>query len=173
MTSNFNPPHNNQPPRPEQDCFELLSAYIDGEVTAAERQQVQHLLDTDANTKKLYTQLLQLQQGIQNIPAPPKQQSAEQLSEKVFQQIERRQHKRALVWGGGAIAAMLVAAVSGLIPGINSPVLRVAESLQNQRPNGRVMLAIAVDKPAVQIPKAAFATFPEQPVKSTQKKDWH
>jgi len=33
----------------KRDCFELLSAYLDGEVTATERRQVEEWLSTDAS----------------------------------------------------------------------------------------------------------------------------
>ena len=38
--------------------FELLSAYMDGELTAEERKQVQQWLDSDPEFHELYKQLL-------------------------------------------------------------------------------------------------------------------
>ena len=42
----------------EAHRFDLISAYIDNEVTLEERKLVQHWLDHDAAAKKLYRQLL-------------------------------------------------------------------------------------------------------------------
>uniref|UniRef100_A0ACD5GTL5 Anti-sigma factor family protein n=1 Tax=Desertifilum tharense IPPAS B-1220 TaxID=1781255 RepID=A0ACD5GTL5_9CYAN len=39
----------------KRDRFELLSAYLDGEVTASERQQVENWLDTDPVPSKACT----------------------------------------------------------------------------------------------------------------------
>lgn len=110
----------------EEERFELLSAYIDGEVTPAERQQVQQWLDTDPKFHKLYLNLLKLQNRVQNIPVPPSEKSAKQLSEGVFQEIDRRKlRSQMVVWGGGAIAAALVAAFGSLL-GNNSPAPQLA-----------------------------------------------
>ena len=38
----------------QRDRFELLSAYIDGEVTAAERGQIEQWLTTDPEVQCLY-----------------------------------------------------------------------------------------------------------------------
>ncbi|MFM8202724.1 MAG: anti-sigma factor family protein, partial [Dolichospermum sp.] len=51
----------------KREYFELLSAYLDGEVTATERRQVEQWLSTDASVKCLYKRLLNLRQGLQNI----------------------------------------------------------------------------------------------------------
>lgn len=47
----------------KRDRFELLSAYLDGELTAAERRQVEELLANDQAVKCLYVRLLKLRQG--------------------------------------------------------------------------------------------------------------
>lgn len=48
----------------KRDTFERLSAYLDGEVTAAERQQVEAWLATDSEAQRLYQRLLNLRQQI-------------------------------------------------------------------------------------------------------------
>ena len=53
---------------PDKCTFELLSAYLDGEVTSEQRQQVQELLKQDPETKALYQRLLALREGFQNLP---------------------------------------------------------------------------------------------------------
>ena len=164
MTSNFEASESNSQSvansNVERDRFELLSAYLDGEVTAAERRQVQEWLDNDRQTQRLYTRLLRLRQGLQNLPLPKEQQSPQQLSEQVFQRIDRHQRlRRALVWGGGAIAALFIGAVSGLLPGtdIFSPLTQFASQ---ESPPDADSLMIALNHPVIDIPPAAIPSSP-------------
>ncbi len=96
-----------------RDRFELLSAYLDGEVTAAERRQVEEWLKNDPTTKRLYSRLLMMQQSFQAMPVPAAEQSAQDLATKVLQRVERKP-KQTWVLGGGAIAALLIGVVSGI-----------------------------------------------------------
>ena len=149
MTSNFADSELNL----ADDCFELVSAYIDGELSLAEKQQVQTWIDQDPQVKAFYAQLLALQSQMQHSVAPPSDKSVVEITAEVFATIDverRRTRQRKLVWGSGAIAASLLAALTGMIPGIN-PAIRMA---QKSAPNtGAVMLAVAVNKPAIDIPK--------------------
>lgn len=142
------------------DCFELLSAYLDDELTPAERNQVQHRLDNEPDVRKMYAQLLQLQSIMQNSSAPSSELSVEDVSHRVLQKLDRSQRRRKIAaWGGGAIAATLIATVSGIVLGTNTPALRMVKSPFNTETFSEpIMLAVAVDKPAVKIPKAAIAT---------------
>ncbi|HEY9748164.1 MAG TPA: zf-HC2 domain-containing protein [Allocoleopsis sp.] len=149
----------------QRDRFELLSAYLDGEVTAAERKQVEEWLATDPVVKRLYSRLLELRQGLQSMPVPAASQSVEQTVDAVFKRVNRRP-KQLLLWGGAAVAALFVGAVSGLLPGSNSFSPQFAQSpiegsgtAQNaQLPPAQAVnsdaLMIALDQPVVQIPKA-------------------
>ena len=93
--------------------FELLSAYLDGEVTPTERQQVEAWLANDLAFQHQYRQMQQMQHAFPRMTVPSSQ-SAEALSAGVFAKLDR-QRNRKLAWiGGGAIAATLVAAVTGL-----------------------------------------------------------
>ena len=170
MTSNFEAPKNNRQlaadkremenpkqvskaPLPEAD-FELLSAYLDGEVTAAERKQVQEWLDSNPKAHKLYTRLLRLRQELHQIPIPRVEQSTEQLSEQVFQRVDRSRRKvRVSLLVGGAIAAVFVGAVYSLLPGSNSPVFRMVRSPETAKDSE--LLMIALNQPVVKIPPAA------------------
>lgn len=144
----------------EEDCFELLSAYLDGEVTPQERKQVQQWLDCDPEIKKIYLQLCRLHGGLGNLTPPTTNTSPEQISAKVFECIDRSQRKRkTLVWSGGAIAALCVAALSNLFS-FNSPTFRMVQSPEQDSVN-QIMVAVAVNKPAVRIPKTAVAS-PQQ-----------
>jgi Putative zinc-finger len=79
MTSNFDPSDSNprsslggqadlpfaEIPDPlKRDRFELLSAYLDGEVTAPERRQVEAWLKSDPKMQALYARMLKMQQGV-------------------------------------------------------------------------------------------------------------
>ena len=93
--------------------FELLSAYLDGEVTPTERQQVEAWLANDLAFQHQYRQMQQMQHAFPRMTVPSSQ-SAAALSAGVFAKLDR-QRNRKLGWiGGGAIAATLVAAVTGL-----------------------------------------------------------
>lgn len=97
----------------QQQRFDLLSAYIDGEVTPAERRQVQQWLDTDPQIQQMYLRLLRLQQAIPRLPVPPSEISSEELSQRVLQRVGRQRALR-FVWGGLAAAAMVAGIFSSL-----------------------------------------------------------
>ena len=149
-----------------RDRFELLSAYLDGEVTATERQQVQQWLKEDPHVRQLYHRLLSLRQGMQQLPTPTPQQSSQQLSATVFERLDQQQRrKRGILWGGAiAATALVVGSISGLIRG-NSLMPQLADS-----PDNAEQLVIAINRPAVSIPSAAVAPNslikPNKPVKN-------
>lgn len=140
------------------DNFELISAYLDGELSPTERYQVQKWIDEDPQMKQLYHKLLALQGQIQSLEAPPNQKTVGEITNQVFQSLDRQRRRRRLLLGGSAIAASCLATITGLIPGLMPSGLRVAQS-----PNSRdlspvvapeqVMLAVALNKPAINIPK--------------------
>jgi hypothetical protein len=66
---------------------ELLSAYLDGELTAEERAQVEHLLATKPAAGKLLEELRSLSATLKSLP---RQQLGEDLSENVLRIAERR-----------------------------------------------------------------------------------
>ena len=145
------------------DCFELLSAYIDGEATAGERKQVQYWLDNDPQIKQTYLQLLKIQGGMQNLAVPTSETlSSETLSERVFATVDRRsRHKKAIVWGG-AIAATIISAFAGIVPSSLAPSARMAEKSPQNNHSHPMMVAVSLNKPAVVIPKAAVSITQEQ-----------
>ena len=146
----------------QRDRFELLSAYLDGEATAAERKQVQQWLDNDPTTKKLYHRLLKLRHGLQTMPIP-REQSVDELQKQVFAAQTRRHFKRLGMLGGGAIAAVVIGAISVVLPGSQSPIPQIA-SLETKTESNSVAiddvqpLMIAINGPAIEIPKAAISS---------------
>jgi anti-sigma factor RsiW len=144
---------------PLRDRFELLSAYLDGEVTAAERRQVEVWLDQNAEVQCLYARLLKLRQGMRLLPIPTARQPIEQTVDRVLSRIEQRPRK-ALVWGGMAIAAMFLATWSDGLPGIQQHA--VSNMAKAPEPIGMTdvssdALMIALDRPVIEIPKAAVS----------------
>ena len=149
----------------KRDRFELLSAYLDGEVTADERRQVECWLDNDATVQKLYQRLLLLRQGFQSIPIPATETSIN--VDAMVDQVVRRANRpsRRVVMTGGAIAAIVVGTVSAFVLGSPTRVPQFAE-----RPDADTEIAtdaefgvsteglqIALDKPIIEIPKAPTA----------------
>jgi anti-sigma factor RsiW len=149
MNPKFNASNNWQENRVEKmdslqrDRFELLSAYLDGEVTAAERQQVRVWLDTDPSVQRQYRQLLKLRQSLQAMPVPA---AGQQMADQVLTRLDRIRNQRMVFWGGTAIAALFLAAAAGLMPRFSS---EFAKSKTAPEP-----LMIALNQPAVKIPKA-------------------
>ncbi|MEG3835401.1 MULTISPECIES: zf-HC2 domain-containing protein [unclassified Microcoleus] len=154
-----------------RDRFELLSAYLDGEVTATERRQVEEWLTNDPTTKRLYSRLLMMQQSFQAMPVPAAEQSAQELATKVLQRVERKP-KQTWILGGGAIAALLVAVVSGVGGGRQLFAPQFARSPVPAESDGLMMalneplvemvnpndLMLGVNAPIVDIPKVGVAT---------------
>ena len=150
-----------QPKKFTTNSFELLSAYIDGELSPSEKKQVQSWLDCDPKFKQLYTRLLNLQGQIQNCNIPPAEKSTAEITAGVFQSLDcHRRKKRALIWGGGAIAASMIAAISGIIPGAFSPQIAQIDSPKGN--SNSVMLALAIDRPAIDIPKSVSGYSPQK-----------
>lgn len=54
----------------EETCFELLSAYVDNEVTSEERQLVEQWLQNESAIQRMYQQMLMLRQAIRTAPVP-------------------------------------------------------------------------------------------------------
>lgn len=135
----------------KRDRFELLSAYLDGEVTSAEKRQVEEWLRTEPEVQRLYARLLKLRQELRTLPVP-QEQSVEQTIGRVFERINNR--TRLTLVGGGAIAALFIGAVSGIFP--SSRPLQIAQAPQSVTPPGETLM-VALNAPVVEIPKAAVA----------------
>lgn len=185
MNPNFNPHNDHHQPTPagqpnsssadtlQRDRFELLSAYLDGEVTAAERKQVEEWLATDPTMQRLHSQMLKLHYGFQNMPIPTQEKSVEQTVEQVLARVERKP-RRSLIWGGAAIAALFVGGLATVFSGDRSPIPQFANRPTQQeqtQPKSETAssepLLIALDKPLVAIPKAPTAE-PNRPATNAE-----
>lgn len=111
----------------ERDRFELLNAYLDGEVTAAERRQIEDWLTTDFAAQCLYARALELRQKWQ-LMSPLAQQP---MASEVKQMFScRKKPKRAVLWEATVLAAVLFSALLGVLPEQQSPVLPMAQNPQ-------------------------------------------
>ena len=139
---------------PSDKCtFELLSAYLDGEVTSEQRQQVQELLAKDEEIKALYRRLLNLREGFSNLPTPASEYTSQQLSAQVFAKIDQRKKKRrAWLLGGGAIAATVITAVGGIMNQNRTALLQMAQ--ENPSAPENESLIIALNEPIIELPTA-------------------
>ena len=147
----------------KRDCFELLSAYLDGEVTATERRQVEEWLSTDTSIKCLYKRLLNLRKGLHDIPVPATAQSSEVTINQVLTRVNRR-YRLNWMLGGAAAAACILGAISGLFPS-NSRMLEIATTQPTElTPTAADSpLMVALNNPVIEIPKTAIAPT-EKPV---------
>jgi len=141
----------------KRDRFELLSAYLDGEVTAAERRQVEEWLGNDPSVKNLHARLLSLRQGLRNLPIPQSEKSIEQTVESVMTRLRRRT-KRVWMFGGVAAVACLIGSLSSLIPNGEPGMLKIAnkasEELEQTYGDVASLPMVALNEPLMQIPKA-------------------
>jgi anti-sigma factor RsiW len=142
----------------KRDRFELLSAYLDGEVTASERVQVEDWLANDPEVQGLYKRLLKLRQGLRTLPVPTAEQPVEYTIQQVLGRLNRRP-RLAVIWGGAAIAALFVGALSSGRQYIGP---QIAQSPEPAAPVESLM--VALNTPVVEIPKAAV----EAPNKSVR-----
>lgn len=136
---------------PADKCtFELLSAYLDGEVTAQQRQEVQTLLHNNPEAQQLYRRLLILRQKIHNLPIPEPEYSSSELSEAVFARVDQedRHRRKRWVWGGSAIAALVVATVSGIFSESRTPIWQMAQQDDTQE-----HLIITLNEPLIELPE--------------------
>ncbi|RMG12737.1 MAG: hypothetical protein D6728_06160 [Cyanobacteria bacterium J055] len=80
------PLHGDTPDADEFDArFELLSAYLDGEVNDKERQQVETWLAADPQFQQLHDRMSSLNGSIQAIPVPTAASSAKALADGIFE----------------------------------------------------------------------------------------
>lgn len=132
----------------KRDRFELLSAYLDGEVTPEERQQVLCWLQNDEGARTLYNRLLTLRQGLRTQSASPDC-NADATLVGVFRCLN---HRLRLV----TMASVGVAAIGAINllsggAGVGNSSWRMATSAPPEA------LQIALDQPAFPIPDASSA----------------
>jgi len=131
-----------------QERFELLSAYLDRELSPEEREKVERWLREDQTAQKTYQNLLQLRYYLQKTPIPSSATPSDILSQKVTTQAHRRSWKQGLAWSGSALAAVCVVAIAAVWSANESP---FPDFVQSNPPNAS-SLTIAVNQPILEIP---------------------
>ncbi|MHC5599236.1 MAG: anti-sigma factor family protein [Nostoc sp.] len=157
----------------KRDRFELLSAYLDGEVTASERRQVEEWLANDASVQCLYARLLKLRQGLRTLPVPIVEQSPEAAVQQVLRRLRRHSRLNWIV-GGAALVACAIGAISGLVAGGGSRMPQLAQRPQIEPIQTSSVsmvppspLMVGLNNPVIEIPKAAVAS-PEKSIYQVQ-----
>ncbi|WP_013324171.1 anti-sigma factor family protein [Gloeothece verrucosa] len=137
----------------EEKCFELLSAYIDGEVTPCERRQVQEWLDNDPKIHQLYIKLSRIHQAIEQIPIPASASvPSSQLTEQVFQRLDGRRKSGFVSLGVAIIGAIVLGILTGLVVKNNSELPKLAKQTLTNASDNSEGLMIALNQPVMDIP---------------------
>jgi len=141
--------------------FELLSAYIDGEVTRDEEELVEKWLSDDVNFRRLYQQQLKLRQLLIELPVPVAANSSvkaetEVMVNRVFAEIDKRSQRRKWKMAGIGLAAATVVGIFGSIFTINtSPQFSpVTNNISPTAPIAEEPVLIAMEEPLVPLPKS-------------------
>ena len=157
----------------KRDRFELLSAYLDGEVTATESRQVEEWLKNDASAQRLYIRLLNLRRGLRTLPVPKAPESPEARVEQVLKRV-RHCYRPMWIMGSAALADCVIGAVSGLVSGGDFHKQQLAQQQPvnftpgTKKPGVSTSpLMVALNNPVIEIPKAAIAS-PEPSVELDQ-----
>jgi anti-sigma factor RsiW len=145
----------------EIEKFELLSAYLDGEVSAEERQQVERWLQEDSAFRIMHQRLRSTQKSWANLPETEALAPIDNFADGVFAKIDQRRQRNWLKIGGSAIAAAVVAVGGSLAAGwdgFSNPVPQIANiSLPTSVPTSLEFLPnpaplmVALNKPIVEI----------------------
>lgn len=136
----------------KRDRFELLSAYLDGEVSPEERRLVTVWLDKDPETQCLYRRLLQLRQGFRGLSREHWQPTASSCdtANRVVRKLNHR-FRMTCMAGMTAVAVAVIGAFSGAL----QPMERMGLGTLSASDGGDG-LEIALDQPPIAIPKPAM-----------------
>ena len=134
----------------KRDRFELLSAYLDGEVSPEERRLIMSWLDQDLETQCLYQRLLQLRQGFQRLHCDRWQAAKSyNAADQVVSKLNHRFRMKCIA----GMTAVGMAAI-GVFSGTLRP-LEQANSGTMSAANPEDSLEIALDQSPIMIPKPA------------------
>lgn len=145
----------------KRDRFELLSAYLDGEVTAAERRQIEDWLTNDPAVQCLYDRLLKLRSGMRSLTVPTADHAVEQVVNRVITRVDRRP-RLTMVWGGAAAAAIVLGFLSDITPLSHQSTQQIASqgssvTAESYPAVNSDALMIALDRPIIEIPNASMS----------------
>ena len=144
-----------------QERFELLSAYIDGEVTNTEEQMVEQWLSDDVDFRRLYHQQIKLRQLLVDLPVPVAANSSVKaetnvMIDRVFAEIDKRSQRRKWKLAGFGVSVAAVVGILGSMFTFNSSpqFSPVANSIKNPAITIEEPVLIAMEEPLVPVPKS-------------------
>lgn len=144
----------------KRDRFELLSAYLDGEVTPEERQLIQGWLTTDPAVKGLYQRLLHLRQGFQTLPCQAD--DTESVLSQVVCALNRRLRLACMASTGVCILGAL-----GMLSGVFSPRYSLMQWATVPAETGESSygtLQVSLDEPVFALPSGIQAVPQGEPL---------
>ncbi len=124
--------------------FELLSAYVDGEVTSQESKAIEYWLDTEPDFNKLYKTLLRIKRETCIISTPINIKSKSVLSQDIFNKIDCQQRKKFNTILGSLGTMVMIFGTIWLQDGF--ALRRYVQKNDNQA------LTIALNRPVLEIP---------------------
>ena len=145
-----------------QERFELLSAYIDGEVTNTEEQLVEQWLSDDVDFRRIYQHQLKLRQLLIDLPVPVSSSVKAETNvmiDRVFAEIDKRSQRRKWKLAGIGVAMAAVVGIFGSMFTFNSspqfsPVANSFKSLKVPATVTEEPILIAMEEPLVPLPKS-------------------
>ena len=144
-----------------QERFELLSAYIDGEVTNTEEQMVEQWLSDDVDFRRLYHQQIKLRQLLVDLPVPVAANSSIRaetnlIIDRVVAEIDTRSQRRKWKLAGFGVSVAAVVGILGSMFTFNSSpqFSPVANSIKNPAITVEEPVLIAMEEPLVPVPKS-------------------
>ena len=127
-----------------QERFELLSAYVDNEVTSTEKGQVEQWLQDDPSYRHQYQQLLKVKRLLQDLPVPSSIKT-EYLVDQVFTKIAKRSQRKLAL--GGVIMALVLSTFGALVS--TNDRWKVADESVNKEEQ----LILAMEEPIIPMPQ--------------------
>ncbi len=142
-----------------QERFELLSAYIDGEVTDTEEQLVEQWLSDDVDFRRIYQHQLKLRQLLIDLPVPVSASVKTQTNvmiDRVLAEIDKRSQRRKWTLAGIGVSMAAVVGIFGSMFTFNSSpqFSPVANSLKAPATVAEEPILIAMEEPLVPLPKS-------------------
>ena len=145
-----------------QERFELLSAYIDGEVTNTEEQLVEQWLSDDVDFRRIYQHQLKLRQLLIDLPVPVSSSVTAETNvmiDRVFAEIDKRSQRRKWKLAGIGVSMAVVVGIFGSMFTFNSspqfsPVANSVKSLKVPATVTEEPILIAMEEPLVPLPKS-------------------
>jgi len=132
----------------KRDRFELLSAYLDGEVTPEEGRLVNHWLAHDADVQNLYRRLLLLRRAFRTPPIVPA--ASRPTPEQVLQSIKRHRLRTASLAVAFTVVALMASSLTNFL-GIQPFPWRLTQ-LDGSELHPQEVPELALDEPAIELP---------------------